>query len=263
MSTFKHTMMVLDRMHQICEERDIDGNDRVRRLMMAVSHDIGKPVMAKGVHADDPPTRFGGHADTGAEAMDRITDRLGLGRRFAGPMEDAARHHMSVHDIPEMSAEELIGFVANDIQLPDDGAEDPAGATPDEMIDLACADEEGRLRCRIERNTQVTEGGWRIEITDEEQFEEDGPVTVTDETFVPEFVRQPFEERVEAVREAVERVDGFEAMREGLCGGHGPVGDGSLKRVLANCADCRDPGPWIGETIDEMRVEHIEEEIEE
>lgn len=257
--TFRHTLMVLNRMWEICWEEGITGHDRARRLLAAVAHDVGKPVVADdtgGIHSDDPPVHFGGHADRGAATITDACRRMGLMGDLASVMFDAARLHMDVHDIDEMDADELIEFVTNRVGLVSDEAERPRQITIDELVDLANADEEGRKRL-VPLVEAYPDAADNLDIDGEtsEYVEDRVPVR-------PTFDRREFVDRVEAVRSAVEQADGFAAMREGLCGEHGPVGDGSLKRVLSNCEDCRSPGPWIGETIDEMRAELVREEIE-
>jgi tRNA nucleotidyltransferase (CCA-adding enzyme) len=256
--TFTHSMMVLDRMHELCEDQGIDGTDRVRRLLLAVSHDLGKVQLANeagGLRSDDPPTRFGGHAELGAEMMRSMGDRLGLRRELSNVMADGARFHMDFHDIPAMFATELVEFLCDDIGFRDDGGvELPMidgstvgwhSATPMELLDLAHADHEGRL---------VPDDSGGVER--------------------PEFDRDRFEEIITQTRVVEETVDGYNAMIEGLCGDHSGlecpsgtneifVDDDPIHAVLARCDDCRTPGEWIGDEVTQNKIELVQNVVSE
>lgn len=237
-STREHLCMVVDEMHEICEDRDITGEARVRRLLMAVVHDLGKPILGRemgGLHSDDPPTQFGGHDETGAERMDSIVGRLGLDQ-YEAVCTDAARLHMDVYDLPDMSAVEMLEFGA-------DRLDDVHGASLDELIDLAQADHQGRY--------QVT---YRdpVEGVDEERvcFEQ------------PEFDREPYEMVRDAIEHAVGNVDGYAVMRERACSEHSETDDEKLAGTMSSCTDCPEPGPWIGEEIESRRIDAVINELD-
>lgn len=259
---FTHTMLALDRMHEICEERNISGHNRVRRFLAIVAHDIGKVSIADragGLHSDEPPRKFGGHNRIGAELIEDVGRRLGLERSLICVMRDACALHMDACDIPDWGPERIIEFV--DQHTAPDEADKPYFITADEMIDVLQADQEGRLDRPIEYNVAVDESGFCLEVTDEDQFEEDGLYSLR-EPEVPTFDHDPFERVIGAARSAIETVDGFEAMREGLCDEHeGIVDDDMISDHLETCPECRSPGPWIGELIDERRAEIVEEVI--
>jgi len=251
-SVFEHTMLVIDRMVEICDEQDIGGDDRVRRLLMALVHDIGKVKVGDktgGIHSDDPPTRFGGHADQGAEMMEDIARRLGFGRELESVMEEACKFHMKFHEIPSMPPSELLDFVgtmfptgaesSNNHQLPTTSDGEPHrffGATAWELLDLAQADHEGRI--------QVDESG---------------------NESVPELDRDQFVNRIEAVFEVENSVDGYEALESGLCDEHSESvidrTDGilvdenkSVSSVMSSCTDCTTPGDWVSVELDSMKA---------
>jgi tRNA nucleotidyltransferase (CCA-adding enzyme) len=237
-SCFDHLGMVVDEMHELCEDREITGEDRVRRLLMAVMHDVGKPVQARkagGLHSDDPPVRFGGHDETGAERMEAIVGRLGLDQ-FEAVCEDAARCHMDVHDLPDMSAQEMLDFGG-------DRLDNVYGASLDELIDLAESDHQGRF--------EVT---YRDEMKglDEERvgFEQ------------PTFDREPFEMVRDAIEYAVESTDGYTVMRDRACDDHSDTEDVKLAETMHSCAECPEPGEWIGEEIQAKRIERVISELD-
>jgi hypothetical protein len=250
-------MMVLDRMHEICDEQNIDGDDRVRRLLMAVSHDIGKPIKMNslgGVHADDEPTHFGGHDEIGADAMEHMALRMGLDPELRDVMMDACRYHMDFHDLPQMSESELLDFIGDEFphgvdadglrELPTTDGEPNSfyGATAWELLDTAHADHEGRFE------------------------------VVADTVQRPEFDREPFEKRIEAVFEVQAEVDGYEALETGLCDDHNecPIDrttgtfetDGrTVQSVMSACPSCRTPGDWIGTTKEQMVLDRLSERL--
>lgn len=260
---FTHTMLALDVMHEICEERDISGNGRVRRFLATVAHDIGKVSIADragGLHSDDPPRKFGGHDHIGAELIEDIGRRLGLERSLIRVMRDACELHMDACDIPDWEPGRIIEFV--DRHTAPEEADKPYFITADEMIDVLQADQEGRLDRPVEYNVAVDDSGFCLEVTDEDQFGEDGLYSLG-EPEVPTFDREAFERVIGAARSAIESVDGFEVMREGLCDEHeGIVDDEMLADILETCPECRSPGPWIGELIDERRAGIVEEVIQ-
>lgn len=244
--TFEHTMMVLRRMDRLCDEQGITGIARVRRLLMAVGHDLGKVEIANrkgGLWSDSPPRRFGGHAEAGVGVVDQLTDSLGLDAHYAAAMEDAARLHMDFHDLPTYSERELINFV-DDHNLPAE-ANTPYTARIEELLDLAHADHEGRfqsLDASLGERTSTTL------IADEKAPEHSGR---------PKFNRERFEALIDRAKLTVAKVDGHTAMREGLCEEHKtqPIQKKDLGRVLSECSDCQTPSSWVGERITDLRIE--------
>lgn len=244
--TYRHTMMVLEQMHELCEARDITGIDRVRRYMMVLAHDLGKVTLADeqgGLWSDDPPRRFGGHAQTGVADAAALADRLGLDGHISEAMQDAAELHMDIHDLPVWESDRLIEFVDQHDPAPE--AETPYMATVEELLDLAAADHQGRFQ-----NQDVAEIDTVLE------DDADAP----DGAGRPVFNRAPFTARVDAARTAIEDISGFEVLRTGLCDDHAvkELPDGSLSTQLGQCEACRTPGPWVGEQLNERRHEHIE-----
>jgi len=265
-SVATHTGMVLENMHELCETHDITGHDRVRRLWMALAHDIGKCIIADqkgGVHSDDPPTRFPNHASIGAESMDEVGRRLGLPDEIVAVMADAAELHMSFYDLQSMSVREMCGFLQGHFptgiegdgmrELPTNDAGEPHaffGATAWEMLDLIQADHEGRLR-----------------------MDESGA------TVRPELDRQQFADRIAAVFEATQSVDGFEALETGLCDKHDPMQndgvsinrdhgtieygntDRPVQTQMERCDRCRTPDEWVGTKLDAMIENEIAEQL--
>lgn len=265
MSTFKHTMMALDRMDRLCREQGIDGHDRVRRLFAVLGHDIGKPIVAEGIHSDDPPTRFGGHDEAGANEMESMCRRLGLGGEIESVMEDAARYHMDFHDVPEMPVNELLSFIDQFMQINDGGEKlptnpdgetiGPHGITAWEMVDVAHSDHEGRLKVTM-----------RDEI--------EGTDLVRTMAERPEFEREAFVRSIEAVFNAENEVDGYEALETGLCDehseseidrAHGILEDEekSVQAVMSRCPECRTPDDWVGQRLEGMKHELMEDELAE
>jgi tRNA nucleotidyltransferase (CCA-adding enzyme) len=237
-SSFDHEMMVVDRMHELCNEQAIDGDGRVRRLLMAVMHDIGKPIIGRrkgGLHSDDPPVRFGGHAEVGAKRISTIVDRLGL-TQYEAVCADAAHEHMDVHDLPVMGPRRTIEFVS-------DRLDDAHGASIYELVDLAHADHEGRLQVEYRDP---------IEGTDQERVAFD----------TPEFSRGTFDHVVSAVERAVDQFDGYRAMRDHTCGEHEDVADEDLHDAVTSCDVCRSPGSWVGEYIESKQAEALVDELD-
>jgi tRNA nucleotidyltransferase (CCA-adding enzyme) len=257
-TVFEHTKLVCDRMHSLCVENNITGQDKLRRLWMAIAHDIGKIVCADnagGINSDDPPIRFGGHAEIGADTIPAVARKLGLGAELQAVMEDACRLHMSFHDIPQMEPNELIDFVSdllrNDAErtLQTNDAGEPHslfGATVMELLDLAHADHEGRRVI--------------------EQYS-------TGEAIVqPSFDRDPFERRLTTVARSFNEIDGHEALETGLCAEHATSDidrthgihcdeEKPVQSVMNRCESCRTAGDWVGKKLDSMRMEFIRDEL--
>lgn len=275
MSVFEHTMMVVDRMAELCDQQDASDERRVRSLLMALAHDIGKVGLAndEGGLRSDPPTRFGGHDDRGAAMMPYIAERLGLETQYEKAMQDAAEFHMDFFDItrlndpdcPKFDAQWALDMVENfDYDhLPSEST--IHGATVMEMADLIHADHEGRLELRVDldENQNMTDVGNVYESDDPmEPDVEDVTDDVEFEEVQPSFDKTGAVNNVLVVQRALGRTDGFSAMREGLCDDHGEVADEDLSSVLESCDGCLTPGPWIGDTIRQRRIEHIERRLE-
>lgn len=132
---YVHTMQVLEQMHTICESRDITGNDRVRRLLMAAAHDLGKVALADekgGLWSDNPPRKFGGHAQKGSYISERLAQQLGLEGDIQKAMSEGAELHMDIHDIPTWSPSKLIDFIEQ--HDPSESAKRPSTATVEESL---------------------------------------------------------------------------------------------------------------------------------
>ena len=238
-SVFNHTMSVLDRMNKLCEDEDMDDEQRERRLWMALAHDIGKVIHADrvgGIHSDDPPTGFPDHASIGADHMSEVGRRLGLSAEIIGVMQDACQKHMKFHDLPYMSPGELLDFLKNH-QLDETYLQNRATAW--ELLDLAHADHEGRLK-----------------------YDSDAGISR------PSFDREPYIESINAVGEANDSVEGYKALETGLCVSHSGQDidrtDGtfvesgeSVSSVMERCEACRSPDSWVSDVMDSMRREII------
>jgi len=269
-STFDHTMMVLNRMHRLCVEHDIDGHDRMRRLFMALAHDLGKVVSGDkqgGLHSDDPPVGFAGHDALGAAIMEDTARRLGLGGELKNVMADACSLHMDFHDIPQMPANELLDFIEDQFptgvenegmrELPTNDEGEPHsffGATAWELLDLAHADHEGRLKQTMQDPIEGTD-------------------LVRTMAERPTFDREAFVERIEAVFRANDEVDGYEALETGLCDEHAESEidrvhgiledeDASVQAVMSQCPQCRTPDDWVGQRLESMKLDLIRESVE-
>jgi tRNA nucleotidyltransferase/poly(A) polymerase len=252
--TFEHTMLTLTRMTALCDTQGITGRDRVRRLLMAAAHDVGKTVVAErqgGLHSDEPPTRFPHHAAAGADRVSETCRRLGLSDELAAVVADACAYHMRFTDIVDLSPAELLSTVDDwmpagiepdpdrrTLPTTDDG--DPvsyAGATPWELLDLAHADQEGRLRVPP--------------ATGADSCEETPPPER------PTFDRESYESTIRAVYRAFDEISGYEVMRSEACSEHRDRIREDLSpspsQMMAACGDCRSPGEWIGTRIDEKR----------
>lgn len=240
-STFEHTMMVLSEMDKLCAIKNISGTDRLRRLFMALTHDLGKVRIANkkgGLHGSDPPRRFGGHATAGAAVVDHFGNKLGLETHLVNASIGGATEHMEIHDLPEKSEHDIIEYV--DRYSHPEGAEKPHGARIDELVDLAEADHRGRYQ-------------------DESSIEE-GAESITSSDFPVGSVKPVFESELPAIVDAAKRAlpaaDGFKIMRDELSQYENTedIDDDDLGPALAEHPKCRSPGEWIGEEITAQRV---------
>lgn len=249
--TFTHTMMVLEEMHNICESRNVTGVDRVRRYLIAVAHDLGKVQVADqhgGLWSDDPPREFGGHASVGGNIAPQFANRLGLGNHYTQAMVDACELHMKIHDLPIWPTEELLEFVQN--HTPPTDAETPYYATVSELLDLAAADHQGRWQT----NPVVTDDSRNIEAYDAIN---DGPEDIVQ----PVFERDTFEAVITRAQTAINKVSGYDVLRDGLCDTHSDssIENDSLSSTLSQCDDCRTPGPWVGDEIAARRANYVDD----
>jgi len=151
-----HTMMVIDEMQEI----DPNNHDK---LLMALVHDIGKLKTRMG-------NNTGGHDKEGIDIAEKLAKKWRLSNEYKEKMKDACREHMRVFNVdPEadnsMKESKVIKLV--------DSLDHAKGATQEELIDLAKADNRGR----------------------------EAEVEVGDETF------ERIEKRLNQAREAIETVD--------------------------------------------------------
>lgn len=251
-STFDHTMAVVERMSDLCNEQGITGMARVRRLMMAIGHDLGKVRIADkkgGLWSDDPPTRFGAHDEKGVECVEQFCKQTGLEPHIKCAMMDGAEQHMNFHSLPEWSLLELLNYV-DDYTVPRD-AKKPFQATINELLDLAHADHEGRAQSP-ELNAD--------ESTYEETFEATWLPDNSD-AVRPVFDKEAFERPIQHAEKALQSNDGYSVMREELVANTDAddvdIEEESLASQLAKHDACRSPGEWIGDAIQQRRLERL------
>lgn len=242
---FAHTMLVLEEMHELCCARDITGTARVRRYLMAIAHDLGKVPIADergGLRSDDPPTRFSGHAAAGTEVVSDLVDRLGLPNHFEAAMRDAASLHMDFHDLLSKHPADIIRLVDNHTTAKT--AETPTFATVWELLDLAQADEQGRLQNRGLYDNE-----------DSAQYTEDPDAP--DDAVQPVFDRERYAAVIGAAHTAIDTIDGFRALRTGLCETHSDtdIDNVDLQETLRTCTHCRTPDPWVADELTILRVD--------
>lgn len=251
-STFTHTMAVLERMNNLCDEQEITGIARVRRLMMAIGHDLGKVRVADkkgGLWSDDPPTRFGSHDEKGVECVQRFCNQTGLQPHIECAMIDGAEQHMNFHSLPEWSLLELLNYV-DDYTVPKD-AKKPYQATIDELLNLGHADHEGRAQ---KPDLNPDESTYKTEF--EATWLPDDSDAVR-----PVFDRDTFEQRIQHAKKALQSNDGYSVMRDELIENTDltkvDVKEESLASQLENHDECRSPGEWIGDAIQQRRLERL------
>lgn len=122
-----HTMMTIDEMNKI-------ANGSHDKMLMALVHDIGKLE-----------TRFeentGGHDKLGVEIAEELAERWKLSNEYKEKMKDACEQHMRIFNVdPEQENSMKESKVINLVQSLDHAT----GATQDELLDLAKADNRGR-----------------------------------------------------------------------------------------------------------------------
>lgn len=151
-----HTMMVVDEMAEI----DLGNHDK---MLMALIHDIGK---LKTYYEDTT----GGHDKLGEPFAEELAERWRLSNEYKEKMKDACREHMRVFNVdPEQESSMRESKVIELVERLDHAK----GATQEELIDLAKADNRGR----------------------------EADVEIGDEVF------ERIERRMDLAREAVETVD--------------------------------------------------------
>lgn len=122
-----HTMMVLDEMAEI----DLGNNDK---MMMALVHDIGKLKTRMSQNT-------GGHDKKGVEIAENLAERWRLSNEYKEKMVDACKEHMRIFNVdPEQENSMKESKVIKLVQRLDHSK----GATQEELMDLARADNAGR-----------------------------------------------------------------------------------------------------------------------
>lgn len=121
-SALTHTAMVAD---EALERRPGDS----QMFFAAVAHDLGK---CKTPESEYPLHR--GHDKAGVSCATKLADSMGLTGRDVDVMEEAARFHMRVFDVPDMKESTVIRMV-----------EDLNGLSTGQLVDLAEADKLGRV----------------------------------------------------------------------------------------------------------------------
>jgi len=240
-NVYKHSMLVMQEMHKYCENEDITGIDRVRRLMMAVVHDLGKVISADdqgGLWSSEPPESFPGHAKMGKSAAKSMGETLGLPVHITNAMSDGCEYHMKIHDLPWWDPHKAIEFIEDHDPEPD--VDTPYMATIEELIDLARADHQGRFQ-----HLKV------FDSEDEYQMHEDAP----EGTAQPIFDADRYLSYIENVRTVIKEVDGCEILRRGTCEEHSTetIENEELAETLSSCEDCRTPGEWVGDKLQNER----------
>lgn len=124
---WEHTLMVLDEMAEI----DL-GNPE--KMMMSLVHDIGK---LKTYHEQNS----GGHDKLGIELAEELAERWKLSNEYKEKMVDACKEHMRLFNVDprqknSMKESKVIHLVER--------LDHAKGATQEELLDLAKADNRGR-----------------------------------------------------------------------------------------------------------------------
>jgi len=122
-----HTMMVVDEMADL----DLGNNDK---LMMALVHDIGKLETRNEENT-------GGHDKLGVELAEDLAEKWRLSNEYKEKMKDACREHMRIFNVDP--AQESCMRESKVIELVQ-RLDSNKGATQEELIDLAKADNAGR-----------------------------------------------------------------------------------------------------------------------
>jgi len=122
-----HTMMVMEEM------QDIDANNH-DKLMMALVHDIGKVETRN-------EDNTGGHDKLGEPLAEELAQNLRLSNEYKEKMKDACREHMRIFNVDQMQEHSMRESKVIELVERLDHAK---GATQEELIDLAKADNRGR-----------------------------------------------------------------------------------------------------------------------
>lgn len=123
-----HTMMVIE------EIQELDPNNPYK-ILMALVHDIGK-VETRGEQ------NTGGHDKKGIKLVEELAEDLKLSNKYKEKMKDASRHHMRLINVDIYTENSMTpGKVLNLAHR----LFDNKGATLEEMMDLARADNDGRI----------------------------------------------------------------------------------------------------------------------
>lgn len=73
---FEHTMLVVDEMVRVCEERGVSGEDRIVMIFGALCHDMGKPETT--IMHEDGAITSAGHAAAGVKHAETFVKRMGF-----------------------------------------------------------------------------------------------------------------------------------------------------------------------------------------
>jgi len=122
-----HTMMVMEEMQEI----DANNHDK---LMMALVHDIGKVETRNEENT-------GGHDKLGEPLAENLAENLRLSNEYKEKMKDACREHMRIFNVDQMQKHSMRESKVIELVERLDHAK---GATQEELIDLAKADNRGR-----------------------------------------------------------------------------------------------------------------------
>ncbi len=135
-SAFEHSMRVLEEMHAL------RPNDE-RALLAAAFHDIGKSQTP-----DDVLPHHYKHEKRGKHVAEDIADRLEMSIEHRGVLKTAARLHGRMRDLRDLNESTLIRMIdsiRDNYEVSNPGDEPViAHITPDELVDLAVADNRGR-----------------------------------------------------------------------------------------------------------------------
>lgn len=122
-----HTMMVVDKM----AERDLGNNDK---MMIALIHDIGKLETRTEANT-------GGHDKLGVDLAEDLAEKWRLSNEYKEKMKDACREHMRIFNVDTAQESSMRESKVIELVQRLDGSK---GATQEELLDLARADNEGR-----------------------------------------------------------------------------------------------------------------------
>ena len=117
-SVLDHTLLVVKNLHELLKQENADADLRVKMLMAATFHDIGKCHPDIGKPKEKDPTQFSyiGHEDKSAEIAHEIMRSIGIpeqDRRFVARVVSL---HMRPHT--EEWTPKMIGRFLRDCQIP-------------------------------------------------------------------------------------------------------------------------------------------------